>query len=214
MTAYDELMAFQRETEALAQVMGRLGWDQETVMPERRVRAAGRGDGGAGRGAARAAHRSADRRVAGERRSRRAGGARQPGLIRRRYERTLRVPAKTVGGAGAHDLAGAPGLGRGAGDRRFRGVRAEAGRGAGSDAREGGGAGGRRRSLRRVAGRLRTRRDGGRAGGDVRRAAAPAGGAARPGAGRGASRCRRIDREFRRGGAVGAVDRTGAGLRL
>ena len=33
MTAYDELMAFQRETEALAQVAGRLSWDQETVMP-------------------------------------------------------------------------------------------------------------------------------------------------------------------------------------
>jgi carboxypeptidase Taq len=33
MTAYAELMAFQRETEALAQVMGRLGWDQETMMP-------------------------------------------------------------------------------------------------------------------------------------------------------------------------------------
>ncbi|MEO1640718.1 MAG: carboxypeptidase M32 [Pseudomonadota bacterium] len=34
MTAYDELMAFQRETEALGQVAGRLGWDQETMMPE------------------------------------------------------------------------------------------------------------------------------------------------------------------------------------
>ena len=33
MTAYDELMTFQRETEALGQVMGRLGWDQETMMP-------------------------------------------------------------------------------------------------------------------------------------------------------------------------------------
>ncbi|TNC71994.1 carboxypeptidase M32 [Rubellimicrobium roseum] len=33
MTAYAELLSFQRETEALAQVMGRLGWDQETVMP-------------------------------------------------------------------------------------------------------------------------------------------------------------------------------------
>ncbi|MFD2739291.1 carboxypeptidase M32 [Sulfitobacter aestuarii] len=33
MSAYDELMAFQRETEALAQIAGRLGWDQETVMP-------------------------------------------------------------------------------------------------------------------------------------------------------------------------------------
>ena len=33
MSAFAELMAFQRETEALAQVMGRLGWDQETMMP-------------------------------------------------------------------------------------------------------------------------------------------------------------------------------------
>ena len=33
MTAYDELMTFQRETTALAQVAGRLGWDQETMMP-------------------------------------------------------------------------------------------------------------------------------------------------------------------------------------
>ncbi|MFT5631441.1 MAG: carboxypeptidase Taq [Gammaproteobacteria bacterium] len=34
MAAYDDLMAFQRETEALSQVAGRLGWDQETMMPE------------------------------------------------------------------------------------------------------------------------------------------------------------------------------------
>ena len=34
MTAYSDLMAFQRETEALGQVMGRLGWDQETMMPK------------------------------------------------------------------------------------------------------------------------------------------------------------------------------------
>lgn len=33
MGAYEELMAFQRETEALAQVAGRLSWDQETMMP-------------------------------------------------------------------------------------------------------------------------------------------------------------------------------------
>ncbi|MXQ07808.1 carboxypeptidase M32 [Alphaproteobacteria bacterium GH1-50] len=32
--AFDALMRFQRETEALSQVMGRLGWDQETMMPE------------------------------------------------------------------------------------------------------------------------------------------------------------------------------------
>ena len=34
MTAYEDLMAFQRDTEALGQVAGRLGWDQETMMPE------------------------------------------------------------------------------------------------------------------------------------------------------------------------------------
>ena len=33
MAAYDDLMAFQRETEALGQIAGRLGWDQETMMP-------------------------------------------------------------------------------------------------------------------------------------------------------------------------------------
>ena len=34
MAAYDDLMAFQRDTEALSQVAGRLGWDQETMMPD------------------------------------------------------------------------------------------------------------------------------------------------------------------------------------
>ncbi|GHE85188.1 carboxypeptidase Taq [Aliiroseovarius zhejiangensis] len=34
MTAFDDLMAFQRDTQALAEVAGRLGWDQETVMPD------------------------------------------------------------------------------------------------------------------------------------------------------------------------------------
>ena len=33
MTAYQDLLAFQRETEALGQIAGRLGWDQETMMP-------------------------------------------------------------------------------------------------------------------------------------------------------------------------------------
>ena len=42
MTAYDALMEFQRETEALSQVAGRLGWDQETMMP--RGAAGQRGD--------------------------------------------------------------------------------------------------------------------------------------------------------------------------
>jgi len=34
LSAFDDLMTFQRETEALGQVAGRLGWDQETMMPE------------------------------------------------------------------------------------------------------------------------------------------------------------------------------------
>lgn len=33
MSAYEDLIAFQRETEALSSIAGRLGWDQETVMP-------------------------------------------------------------------------------------------------------------------------------------------------------------------------------------
>lgn len=33
MKTYSEIMAFQRDTEALAEVAGRLGWDQETMMP-------------------------------------------------------------------------------------------------------------------------------------------------------------------------------------
>lgn len=33
MSALDDLLAHQRTTEALGQVMGRLGWDQETMMP-------------------------------------------------------------------------------------------------------------------------------------------------------------------------------------
>ena len=34
MAAIDDLLAHQRTTEALGQVMGRLGWDQETMMPK------------------------------------------------------------------------------------------------------------------------------------------------------------------------------------
>jgi len=33
MTAFEDLMAFDRETQALGQIQGRLGWDQETMMP-------------------------------------------------------------------------------------------------------------------------------------------------------------------------------------
>lgn len=34
MSAYTDLMAFQRQTEALSSIAGRLGWDQETMMPK------------------------------------------------------------------------------------------------------------------------------------------------------------------------------------
>lgn len=94
MTAYSDLMAFQRETEALAQIMGRLGWDQETVMPP-------------GASAQRAEEMAALEGVLHARRT-------DPRLgewlasaeatdevaganlreIRRRYERNLRVPAR------------------------------------------------------------------------------------------------------------------------
>ena len=33
MSAYDKLMAHARDTKALSQIAGRLGWDQETMMP-------------------------------------------------------------------------------------------------------------------------------------------------------------------------------------
>ncbi|MCR9125929.1 MAG: carboxypeptidase M32 [Rhodobacteraceae bacterium] len=42
MSAFDELLAYQRQTEALGQIAGRLGWDQETMMP--RGAAAQRGE--------------------------------------------------------------------------------------------------------------------------------------------------------------------------
>jgi len=33
MSAFQDLMQFERDTGALAQVAGRLGWDQEVMMP-------------------------------------------------------------------------------------------------------------------------------------------------------------------------------------
>ncbi len=93
MTAYDDLMAFQRETSALGQIAGRLGWDQETVMP---------------RGAApqRAEEMAAIEAVLHSRRSdprvaewlekadpQDKVGKAQVRDIRRSYERTVKVPA-------------------------------------------------------------------------------------------------------------------------
>ncbi|ESW60529.1 MAG: peptidase M32 [Rhodobacter sp. CACIA14H1] len=94
MTAYDDLMAFQRETEALAQVAGRLGWDQETVMPrgaaEQRAEemAAMEGVLHARRTHPRIAEWLGQARAADE------VAAAQLRLIRRSYERATKVPAR------------------------------------------------------------------------------------------------------------------------
>ncbi|MFN3280800.1 MAG: carboxypeptidase M32 [Tabrizicola sp.] len=94
MSAYDDLMAFQRQTEALAQVAGRLGWDQETVMPE--GAAAQRAEEIGALEAVLHARRT-DPRLAGwlaEAQAPDAVGEAQLRLIRRSYERTMKVPAK------------------------------------------------------------------------------------------------------------------------
>lgn len=93
MSAYDELMAFQRETSALGQIAGRLGWDQETVMP--RGAAPQRAEEMAAIEAVLHARRS-DPRVAEwlEQADPQDDVARaQLRDIRRTYERTVKVPA-------------------------------------------------------------------------------------------------------------------------
>ncbi len=92
MSAYDDLMAFQRETEALGQVMGRLGWDQETVMPpgaaEQRAEEMAALDGVLHR-------RRTDPRIGDwleQADTSDPVAARQVQKIRHRYERTQRVP--------------------------------------------------------------------------------------------------------------------------
>ncbi len=94
MTAYDELMGFQRETEALGQIMGRLGWDQETMMP--RGAAEQRGEETAALEAVLHARRT-DPRVGDWLAAAQADGAAQQAnlrLIRRSFDRTNRVPAR------------------------------------------------------------------------------------------------------------------------
>lgn len=93
MTAYDELMAFQNDTSALGQIAGRLGWDQETMMP--RGSAGQRGQEMAAIEAVLHARRS-DPRVGEWLAAAEATddvSAAQLREIRRSYERTLKVPA-------------------------------------------------------------------------------------------------------------------------
>ena len=92
MTAYADLMAFQRETEALAQIAGRLGWDQETMMP--RGAATQRGDEMAAIEAVLHARRT-DPRIADwleQARPTDAAGRRALELIGRSYRRNACIP--------------------------------------------------------------------------------------------------------------------------
>ena len=94
MSALADLLAFQRETEALGQVMGRLAWDQETVMP--RGAAEQRGEEMAALEGVLHARRSdpriGDWLAAAEPTS--EAEAAQLRLIRRAHDRARRVPAR------------------------------------------------------------------------------------------------------------------------
>lgn len=93
MTAFDQLMAFQRDTSALGQIAGRLGWDQETVMP--RGAAGQRGQEMAALEAVLHARKS-DPRVADWLEAAKApdeAGAAQLREIRRAFDRAQKVPA-------------------------------------------------------------------------------------------------------------------------
>lgn len=95
MTAYDELMEFTRDTQALGQVAGRLGWDQETMMP--RGAAAQRSEEMAAMEsvlhARRIDPRVADWLAAIDDKTLDTVGQAQMRHIRRIFERTSKVPA-------------------------------------------------------------------------------------------------------------------------
>ena len=94
MTAFDDLMAFQRETEALAQIAGRLGWDQETVMP--RGAAEQRGEEMAALESVLHARRTDPRLAAwlAKAKAPDTAGNRALDLISRSYLKNARVPAR------------------------------------------------------------------------------------------------------------------------
>ncbi|SHG26366.1 carboxypeptidase M32 [Cognatishimia maritima] len=95
MNAFNDLMAFQKDTEALAQVAGRLGWDQETVMPA--GAAPQRGEEMAAMEkvlhARRIDPKIADWLAAIDVQALDAVGQAQVREIRRSYERTSKIPA-------------------------------------------------------------------------------------------------------------------------
>ncbi|MDW4497821.1 carboxypeptidase M32 [Sulfitobacter sp. D35] len=96
MSAFDELMAHARETQALAQVAGRLGWDQETMMP--RGAAPQRGEEMAAMEgvlhARRIDPRVAEWLLAVESETLDSAGTAQVRHIRRSFERATKVPAR------------------------------------------------------------------------------------------------------------------------
>lgn len=94
MSAYDELMAHQRQTEALAQVAGRLGWDQETMMPAGAAEQRGEELGAMEEmlHARRTAPEVGQWLAAVEDATLDAVGQAQMRHIRRNYERAVRVP--------------------------------------------------------------------------------------------------------------------------
>ncbi|MEP2031215.1 MAG: carboxypeptidase M32 [Paracoccaceae bacterium] len=96
MKPYEHLMAFQRETEALGEIAGRLGWDQETMMP--RGAAAQRSEEVAAMEGVLHARRT-DARVGKwlesvNRSALDKVGQAQVREIERAYQRTMKVPAK------------------------------------------------------------------------------------------------------------------------
>jgi carboxypeptidase Taq len=93
MSTFDTLMAYERDTQALGQIAGRLGWDQETMMP--RGAAPQRGEEMSAIEAVLHARRS-DPKVAQWLETAEApdeASAAQLREIKRRYERTVKVPA-------------------------------------------------------------------------------------------------------------------------
>ncbi|MGY3436980.1 MULTISPECIES: carboxypeptidase M32 [unclassified Marinovum] len=96
MSAYKELMAFQRRTEALGQVAGRLGWDQETMMPTGAAEQRGEEIGAMETvlHARRTAPELGEWLAAIDDTTLDAVGQAQMRHIRRNYERTVRVPAE------------------------------------------------------------------------------------------------------------------------
>ncbi|MEM9709438.1 MAG: carboxypeptidase M32 [Pseudomonadota bacterium] len=94
MTALEDLFAFERDTQALGEVMGRLGWDQETVMPK--GAAPQRGDEMAALATVLHGRRTDPRIGEWLDAAEPQGDAETAQLreIRRAYDRTTKVPAK------------------------------------------------------------------------------------------------------------------------